>query len=87
MKEKTAESSEPKLTFNLTYYPVFQNINNILQELHLLLDPDKEHMKVFLDVLFVGLRNGKSLKDHLVRASLPKTNEIGRCEPMGRKPV
>ena len=34
-KEKT-ETSEPKLTFNFTYYPVFQNIRNTLQELHLL---------------------------------------------------
>ena len=33
--EKT-ETFEPKLTFNITYYPVFQNIRNILQELHLL---------------------------------------------------
>ena len=27
----------------------------------------------------------KSLKDYLVRAALPKTNETGRCEPCGKK--
>ena len=27
-REKT-ETSEPKLTFNITYYPVFQNIRDI----------------------------------------------------------
>ena len=59
-----------------------------MQELHLLLAPDEEHKKVFLDVSIVGFRrNGKSLKDYLVRAALPKTNETGRCEPVGRKPV
>ena len=58
-KEKT-ETSEPKLTFNTTYYPVFQNIRNTLQELHLLLAPDKEHKKVFPDVPVVGFRNGKN---------------------------
>ena len=40
-REKT-EISEPKLTFNITCYPVFQNIKHTLQELHLLLAPDKE---------------------------------------------
>ena len=52
-REKT-ETSEPKLTFNITYYTVFQNITNTLQELHLLLAPDKEHKKVFPDVPVVG---------------------------------
>ena len=33
----------------------------------------------------VGFRNGKTLKDYLVRASLPKTNETGRCEPCEKK--
>ena len=37
LEREKAETSEPKLTFNITYYPVFQNIRNILQELHLLL--------------------------------------------------
>ena len=83
-REKT-ETSEPNLTFNITYDSVFQNIRNILQELHLLLAPDKEHKKVFPDVPVVGFRNVKSLKDYLVRAALPKTNETGRCEPRGKK--
>ena len=82
-KEKT-ETSEPKLTFNITYYPVFQNIRSTLQE-HLSLAPDKEHKKVFPDVPVVGFRNGKSLKDYLVRATLPKANETGRCEPCRKK--
>ena len=63
-KSEKAQTSEPKLTFNITYYPVFQNIENILQELHLLLAPDKEHKKVFLDAHVVRFRNGKSLKDY-----------------------
>ena len=85
-REKT-EPFEQKLTFNITCYPVFQNIRNLLQELHLLLAPDKEHKKVFPDVPVAGFRNGKSLKDYLVSTALHKTNEIGRCEPCGKKPV
>ena len=83
-REKT-ETFEPKLTFNITYYPDFQNIRNTLQELHLLLASDKEHKKVFPDVSVVGFRNGKSLTDYLVRTALPKANETGRCEPCGKK--
>ena len=37
-----------------------------------LLAPDKEHKKVFPELPIVGLRNGKSLKDYLVRVALPK---------------
>ena len=60
-------------------------VTRILQELHLLLAPEKEHKKVFPDVPVVGFCNGKNLKDYLVRAALPKTNETRRCEPCGKK--
>ena len=65
--------------------PAFENVRNMLQELHLLLEPDKEHKKVFSYVLAVKFCNGKSLKDYLVRAALTmwitKTNEIGIFGP------
>ena len=51
----------------------------------MLLALDKEHKKVFPDVPVAGFRNGKSFKDYLARAALPKTNEIWRCEPCGKK--
>ena len=56
-----------------------------MEELHILLTPNKEHKKVFPNVPVIGFRNGKSLKDFLVRATLPKLNESGRCEPCGKK--
>ena len=77
--------SEQKLTFNITYYPAFQNVRAIPEELHLLLTPNNEDKKVFLNVPVTGFRNGKRLKDFLVRATLAKLNESGRCEPCGKK--
>ena len=77
--------SEPKLTFNIAHHPVFQNIRNILQVVHLLLAPDKKQKKVLPNVPVVRIRNGKSLKDYLVRAVLPKTNKSGRYEPCGNQ--
>ena len=55
-----------------------------MEELHILLTPDKEHKVVFPQIYVVGLWNGKSLKDYLLRAKLPKLKESGRCEPCGK---
>ena len=49
------------------------------------LAPDKELNKVFPDVPVVGFCYGKSLKDYLVRAALPKSNKTERCEPCAKK--
>ena len=65
--------------------PAFQNTKSILEELQILLAPDKEHQKVFPKVTIVGFRNGKSLKDHLVRASLPILNQTLGSEPCGKR--
>ena len=61
LKKVKSESDQMKLAYNITYYPVFRNVRNILQELHILLKPGKEH-KVFQEIPVVGFRNGKSLK-------------------------
>ena len=79
-----SESHQKKLAFNITYYQVFQNVRNILQELNILLTPDQEHKKVFQDIPAVGFRNGKSLKYHLVRAKLPNVEITGRFESCGK---
>ena len=83
-KRRNQNPIKRKLTLNITYYSVFQNVRNILQELHILLTPDKEHKKVFQNILVVGFRNGKSLKDHLARAKLPNVEITGRPESCGK---
>ena len=72
--------SEKKQTFSITYYTAFQNVRSIMEELRVLLTPNKEYKNVFPKVPFVGFQNGKSLKNFLVRAQLPKLEENGRCE-------
>ena len=48
--EKVKLEFDPKkLTFNITDYPVSQNVRNILQDLHIFLAPEQEHKKVFQD--------------------------------------
>ena len=80
LEKERNHPEENKLTFNITYCPAFQNTKRILEELQILLALDKEHQKVFPNVPIVGFRNGKSLKNHLVRASLPILNHTLGCE-------
>ena len=56
-----------------------------MEELQILLAPDKEHQKLFPNVPIVWFRNGKSLKDHTVRNSLPILNNILGSEPCGER--
>ena len=48
------KTSGNKLTFNITYYPAFQNVRGILEELQILLAQDKEHKIVFPEVPVMG---------------------------------
>ena len=84
LERGNARTSESKLFFNITYYPAFHNVRSILEELKILLLPDKEHKKVFPEIAIVGFRNGKSLKDYLVRAAFPKMDNAGGSEPCGK---
>ena len=84
LEQENTEASHSKLTFNVTYYPAFQNVRSILEKLEILLAPDKEHIQSFPEVPIVGFGNGKSLIDYLVRAALPKTDNAGGSEPCGK---
>ena len=83
-REKPQMSGQ-KLTFIITYYPAFPNVRTIMEELHISLTPNNECKKVFPNLLLIGFQNGKSLKDFLVRAILPKLNKGGRYKPCGKK--
>ena len=81
LKQGDTKTSESKLTFNIIYYPASHNVRSILEDLQILLVLDKEHKKVFPEVPIVRFRNGKSLKDYLVRTALPKIDNAGSAEP------
>ena len=85
LEKERNHPEENKLTFNITYYSAFQNTKTILEELQILLAPDKDHQKVFPNVPIVGFYNGKSLKDHVVRASVPILNYILGSEPCKKR--
>ena len=84
LQRGNTRTSKSKLTFKITYYQAFQNVRSILKEFQILLAPDKEHKIFFPEVPIVGFRNGKSIKDYLVRAALPKMDNAGGSEPCGK---
>ena len=79
------QKNNNKITFNITYHPVFRNVKKILEEMNAILAPDDRHKEVFPDVPFIGFKNNKSLRDHLVRSQLPDIEETGMSKPCGGK--
>ena len=77
------QEKQNKITFNITYHPVFRDVRKILEELHVILASDDGHKKVFPDVPLVGFKNNKNLKAHLVRSQLPDLDEVGRSKLCG----
>ena len=77
LNQEKMSRNDDRVTFNITYYPVFKDIRIVLEEFLILLAPDEQHRKVFTDIPRIGFKNGKSLKDHLKRSVLPKIDVAG----------
>ena len=60
-KEKS-QGNDSKLTFTVTYYPVFRHPTSQLKELHVILACDEDHKKVFPEVPIIGFKNNKNSK-------------------------
>lgn len=84
LKRVKAESDQKKLILNITFYPVFQNERNILQEVHILFAPDQEDKKVLQDIPPVWFRDCKSSKDYLVRANLSNVETTEKSKSFAR---
>ena len=89
-KEKMSRN-EDTVTFNITYYlafMVFKNIRSILKSsIFYLHQTIGKFRKVFTDFPRIVFKNGKSLKDHLVRPVLPKIDVADKSGPCcGKRP-
>ena len=52
-KEKS-QWNDSKLTFNITYYPMFRHLKSQSKELHVILACYEDHKKVFPEVPIIG---------------------------------
>ena len=76
------EAYKNKVVFNITYYPIFSKLNNILSKIHLLQTRDREHSRVFENVPIICFRKRKSFKDIVVRAKASSLKtEDSLCGP------
>ena len=57
---------------------MLRHLKGQLKELHVVLACDEDRKKVFPEVPIIGFNNNKNLKSHLVRATLPDINKLGR---------
>ena len=62
---------------------MLRHLKGQLKELHVVLACDEDRKKVFPEVPIIGFNNNKNLKSHLVRATLPDINKLGRYKPCG----
>ena len=85
LDRENIREEQNEITFNLTYYSIFQNVKNFLAELHHLLNPDDDHKAVFENIPIIGFKNNRSFKNHLVWSMLLKVDVEGRSKPCGRK--
>ena len=83
-RENTGEE-QTIITFNLIFYPFFQNVKKFLAELHLLFTPDVVLYAVLTNVPRISFKNDSSLKDPFVWTVLPKIDAEGRSKLCGRK--
>ena len=74
------QKKQNKITFKITYHPVFRNVRKIFEELHVILASDDGHKIVFPDVPMIGFKNNKNLKAHLIRRQLLDLDEVGRSK-------
>ena len=87
LEKVNKQEKQNKITFNISYDPVFRDVRKILEELHVILASDDGHKKVFPDVPLIGFKKNKNLKVHLVRSQLPDLDEVCRSKPcVGKRP-
>ena len=79
------QEEQNKITFNITYHPVFRDVRKILEELHVILASDDGHKKVFPDFPMIGFKIYKTLKAHLIRSQSQDLDEVDKSKPCGGK--
>ena len=85
LDKERSQGDDSKLTFNVTFYPMFRYLKSQLKEPHVILAFDEDHKKLFCEVSIIGFKSNNNLKSHLVTATLPNINKVGRCKPCGGK--
>ena len=60
LDEEKSQGNDSKLTFNVTYYPVFSHLKSQLKESHVILASDEDQKKVFPELPFIDFKDNKN---------------------------
>ena len=66
---------------NGKYYPLYRNLENILKEMHVILNCDQKYQKSFPNVAVIVFKNSKNLRLRKVKAVLLNNDKVGRSKP------
>ena len=71
------DQSDDRIPLVLTYHPALNRVYDILRDISNILLVGPEHKKLFQNKIFLSFRRAKNLKDKLVRAKLPNSDDGG----------
>ena len=71
------DQSDGRIPLVLTYHPALNRVYDILRDISNILLAGPEHKKLFQNKIFLSFRRAKNLKDKLVRAKLPNSDDGG----------
>ena len=75
------QEKQNKITFNVTYHPVFRDVRKNLEELHMILASDVGYKKVFSEVPMTGFKINKNIKAHFVKHLAHRSKPCGGKGP------
>ena len=71
------DQSDGRIPSVLMYHPVLNRVYDILRDISNILLVGPEHRKLFQNKIFLSFRRAKNIKDKLVRAKLPNSDDGG----------
>ena len=71
------DQSDGRIPLVLTYHPALNRVYDILRDISNILLVGPDHKKLFQNKIFLSFRRAKNLKDKLVRAKLPNSDDGG----------
>ena len=75
LKGKDKQDGEDRITVILTYHPAYKNVWQIFKDSHQILHLSDELKELFPKTPRIAFRNGRSLKDQLVHASISENKD------------
>ena len=71
------DQSDGRIPLVLTYHPALNRVYDILRDISIILLVGPERKELFENKIFLSFRRAKNLKDKLVRAKLPNSDDGG----------